>query len=231
MGTSRNRPLLQNCNCQTLNELGKQVADYLPNKKFHDIRNMTEYGGMRRSKAFRHVVLHDLGLHEDHPPMDERFVFDLKSEDRKVGKKIEKENCYDVMEEAFLGMVRGYIPSHRRVNESDGDGGMYSSLVFNRSTAEYSHYSSTVSKESNLSLDQQSPSLGLDDEMLGNVLSSDWNKGFSFYKDESKDSLFATLEEEEIRDENTTHQEDMPSVDNSWLEFVDSQEDSKDEFA
>lgn len=210
--TSRNRPMFQNCNCNTLNQLGKQVAEYLPNKKLQDIRNMTEFEGVRSSMAFRHAVLRTLDLSEKKKQIKETSLKKIDSS------AVPRENCYDVMEEAFLAMVRGHMPAPRQ--EENPNSSMFSSLVIH-------NRNSTV--ESDSSLESQSPSLSFDDEVFGKFLSSDWRKDFNFYEGDCNETS-SVLDSEQAHD--NPPQESMDDMmDFDWLSYVDSQEQNKDEFA
>jgi hypothetical protein len=93
MYTTRNhRPMFQECKCDTVHVLSKQVTSYLQNKRLDQIRSMNEFTSTRSSLAFRHTVLakHDLPRHHTH--------------------------CFDVVEEAFTGMVNNTIPGRRIIN-------------------------------------------------------------------------------------------------------------------
>lgn len=90
--TRMRRPMFQECKCQSLHSLAKRVTSYLPNKRWDHIRSMNDFAFTRSSPAFRHSVLSE----NDLPRTDL--------------------HCFDVVEEAFTGMVNGSIPSKRRMN-------------------------------------------------------------------------------------------------------------------
>jgi len=90
--TRLNKPMFQECECQSLHTLAKLVTSYLPNKRWNHIQGMNEYKCTRSSVAFRHAVLseHDLPRTDTH--------------------------CFDIVEEALSGMLNGNVPSKRRIN-------------------------------------------------------------------------------------------------------------------
>uniref|UniRef100_A0A7S2ED91 Uncharacterized protein n=1 Tax=Trieres chinensis TaxID=1514140 RepID=A0A7S2ED91_TRICV len=96
---TRSRPMLTECKCDAANDIASRIVRYMPGKKFDSVRNATEYEGHRSSVAFREAVMKELGL-------------DGRSEG----------GCYDLVEEAFLAMVRGYVPAPRRTGEGGGGG-------------------------------------------------------------------------------------------------------------
>lgn len=89
--TRTHQPMFQECKCDTVHALSKQVTSYLPNKRLDQIQGMTDFTFTRSSPAFRHAVLaeNDLPRHHTH--------------------------CYDVLEEAFTGMVNNTIPGRRKI--------------------------------------------------------------------------------------------------------------------
>ncbi|KAL3934725.1 MAG: hypothetical protein SGARI_003264 [Bacillariaceae sp.] len=90
--TSRtNRPMFQECSCSSVHKLAKEVTSYLPNKRLDQIQGWNDFTFTRSSEAFRHAVLaqHDLPRHHT--------------------------QCFDVVEEAFTGMVNNTVPARRKV--------------------------------------------------------------------------------------------------------------------
>lgn len=94
--TRMNRPMFQECKCQSLHALAKNVTSFLPNKRWDHVQNMNSFTFTRSSIAFRHAVLSEHGL----PRTDT--------------------NCFDIVEEAFTGMFNGNVPSKRRINAPFG---------------------------------------------------------------------------------------------------------------
>lgn len=90
--TRLNKPMFQECECQSLHTLAKLVTSYLPNKRWDHILCMNEFKSTRSSIAFRHTVLseHDLPRTDTH--------------------------CFDTVEEALSGMLNGDVPPKRRIN-------------------------------------------------------------------------------------------------------------------
>lgn len=94
--TRKKRPMFQECKCQTLHALARQVTFYLPNNSWNHVLCMNDFTSIRSSVAFRHTVLSENGL----PRRDT--------------------HCFDVVEEALTGLLNGRIPSKRRINEPFG---------------------------------------------------------------------------------------------------------------
>ena len=90
--TRKSRPMFQECKCESLHELAQHVTSYLPNKRWDHVQGMNNFTFRRSSNAFRHAVLSEHGL----PRSDT--------------------HCFDVVEEAFTGMLNGNVPSKRRTN-------------------------------------------------------------------------------------------------------------------
>lgn len=86
------RIMFQECKCETVHSLASTIASYLPGKNIDQIKNMTDFTFTRASPAFRHAVLVENNLPRHHI------------------------HCFDVVEEAFTGMVHKTIPGRRRVN-------------------------------------------------------------------------------------------------------------------
>jgi NifU-like protein involved in Fe-S cluster formation len=91
--TRSNRPMFKECGCTTIHRLAQEITDFLPNQKFHRVRNMTEFTSARSSPAFRHAVLTENRL----PKTDIQ--------------------CFDLLEEAFTAMIKGHMPKPRRNSE------------------------------------------------------------------------------------------------------------------
>jgi hypothetical protein len=103
--TRTQRPMVQDCTCPSLHTLAQEVISYLPNKRLDQIQNMNQFSTTRSSPAFRHAVLAEHNL-----PRSNR-------------------HCFDVVEEAFCGVIEGSVPTKRRL---DAD---YNKIL----TAEYLH--------------------------------------------------------------------------------------------
>mmetsp|Transcript_2417 Transcript_2417/g.5250 ORF Transcript_2417/g.5250 Transcript_2417/m.5250 type:complete len:305 (+) Transcript_2417:159-1073(+) len=90
--TRMNRPMLQECKCQSVHALANSVTSYVLNKRWSHIQGMNDFELTRSSVAFRHAVLAENNL----PRKDT--------------------HCFDVVEEAFTGMINGKVPSKRRID-------------------------------------------------------------------------------------------------------------------
>ena len=88
--TARGRPMLKECQCGTLHHLASQVTSQLQGKTTTQAKNMLEFHSTRSSEAFRKTALAVQGL----PSTDT--------------------SCFDVMEEALISMVKGYMPPFRQ---------------------------------------------------------------------------------------------------------------------
>lgn len=90
--TRTHRPMVQECTCPSLHTLAQQVTAYLPKKRLDQIQNMNQFTTTRSSPAFRHAVLaeHNLPRSNTH--------------------------CFDVLEEAFCGVIDGSVPTKRRLD-------------------------------------------------------------------------------------------------------------------
>ena len=89
--TRTHRPMIQECKCSSVHKLATEVASYLPNKRLDQLQQWNDFAFTRSSEAFRHAVLaeHDLPRHHTH--------------------------CFDVVEEAFTGMINNTVPARRKV--------------------------------------------------------------------------------------------------------------------
>lgn len=117
--------LMKECSCNTLNTLGKITSQYLTNKKFHELRNMTEFEGTRSSKSFRYTVLSNL-FHNFASTDKSKFkITKLNEIGKDQTKRLMRESrdsfirqsgkCFDIAEEALMAMARGYMPTPRRI--------------------------------------------------------------------------------------------------------------------
>lgn len=88
--TRTHRPMLQECQCQSLHSLAQTLTSYLPNKRIENVR--PDFQSTRSSTAFRHAVLSSHGLPTTNT------------------------HCFDVVEDAFTAMIDGVIPSKRQIN-------------------------------------------------------------------------------------------------------------------
>lgn len=82
--TSNHKPLLGKCRCETLHHLATSVTEHLQGRRVDQIRNML---GGRSSPAVMHTCLKTQQLNTRHT------------------------HCFQVVEQAVVGMVCGYLPS------------------------------------------------------------------------------------------------------------------------
>eukprot|EP00566_Odontella_aurita_P021229 CAMPEP_0113567644 /NCGR_PEP_ID=MMETSP0015_2-20120614/23393_1 /TAXON_ID=2838 /ORGANISM="Odontella" /LENGTH=221 /DNA_ID=CAMNT_0000470067 /DNA_START=302 /DNA_END=963 /DNA_ORIENTATION=+ /assembly_acc=CAM_ASM_000160 len=88
----KGRPLLTECECRTLHAVASALTSHLPGRTMDAVRNSSEFDGFRSSESFRRAALSSMGLTPT--PSSGR--------------------CYDLVEEAFVAAVRGYVPGPRR---------------------------------------------------------------------------------------------------------------------
>ncbi|KAG7346512.1 hypothetical protein IV203_005586 [Nitzschia inconspicua] len=86
------RPMFQECKCDTVHALSQKITSYLPNKRLDHIRGMNDFTYTRSSPAFRHAVLAENNLPRHHT------------------------HCFDLVEEAFTGMINNSVPARRKIN-------------------------------------------------------------------------------------------------------------------
>lgn len=92
--TRTNKPMMKDCKCKTIHTLAKEVTTFVSWKKMDNVRNLSEFSYTRASPAFRHAVLVGQGL----PRTDT--------------------HCFDVVEEAYTAMIKGFMPGGRRTKRS-----------------------------------------------------------------------------------------------------------------
>jgi len=89
------RPVLQECSCTTLHNLASNISNKITYHSLEEVRNMTEFKGIRSSEAFRYAALHNNNL------------------------STKDTHCFDIVEEAFTAMIRGNMLSPRQEEEKD----------------------------------------------------------------------------------------------------------------
>lgn len=88
--TTTKKPMLKECKCTTLHTLAQEITAYVTDKNLDYVRNLSEFAFTRSSPAFRHAVLVDNQL----PRTDT--------------------HCFDVVEEAYTAMLKGFLPRQRK---------------------------------------------------------------------------------------------------------------------
>jgi len=99
----KGRPILKECSCKTLHVLAKSITDALPKLTLSQAQNQLEFSGVRSSTAFRYSVLKKYNLLRE-------------QEDRAMNGVIHHEHeghCFDLVEEALVACLKGYIPRPR----------------------------------------------------------------------------------------------------------------------
>lgn len=97
------KPMFTPCNCKTLHKLSSSIAQSLPGKTMSQLRNET--CGIR-TDAFKYLVLRNMDLYPARQVKGEHEP-NIESNER-VNK------CYDLVEEAYLSMVRGHSIAPRK---------------------------------------------------------------------------------------------------------------------
>jgi len=118
------RPMLQNCTCNTLHKLASSISKNINHCSLEEVRNMTEFKGIRSSEAFRHAALHNNNL------------------------STTDTHCFDVVEEAFTAMVRGNMLSARRKENIElisDDFKKSKILEYNQQKSEWDEYQDSLS--------------------------------------------------------------------------------------
>ena len=193
----KNRPMLQECKCQSLHALAKHITSYLPNKEWNQVQGMNDFTSVRSSIAFRHAVLSEHGL----PRTDT--------------------HCFDIVEEAFTGLLNGHIPSERRINEPFGK--ILTAECLQRRPAT-SHDRVKRNCEHSLPHDDRVETVaGTDQQGIG----ADSNRVFmSTPKITSELGMFDVETENWLDEENCDRGEattDSKSNDLDWVSYVDEQ--------
>lgn len=103
---THSRPLLKPCHCKTLHLLAKTIVNVLPQYTLSQAQNQLEFSGSRSSSAFRYTVLKNLDLIGDDAATTYNTL-DINN--------ISQGHCYDLVEDALMACLHGYIPKPRRV--------------------------------------------------------------------------------------------------------------------
>mmetsp|Transcript_18561 Transcript_18561/g.25540 ORF Transcript_18561/g.25540 Transcript_18561/m.25540 type:complete len:352 (-) Transcript_18561:88-1143(-) len=91
--TSKSRPLLTKCSCPTLHNLASRIVEHTDGKSLSSLRNELQFNSTRSSTSFRHTALKESNSDVSHT------------------------HCYDLVEEAYIAMLWGYMPRPRRQEE------------------------------------------------------------------------------------------------------------------
>ena len=102
--TSKGRPMITECKCKPLKRLANAVCEQLPNKSMAELRNSLEFASTRSSPAFRQHLLNVFG-----------YSNSLHNKQANAGR------CFDLVEEVFVGLIKGYMPATREEHQHDHD--------------------------------------------------------------------------------------------------------------
>lgn len=125
--TQNGRPLLKKCQCQTLHGLAQTITEILPKYSLSQAQNQLEYAGIRSSPAFRYTALKNLNLlrnNDSHVDAPRNGIHDknkIDSSSRSTSDSLGEINinnipeghCYDLVEDALIACIQGYIPKPR----------------------------------------------------------------------------------------------------------------------
>lgn len=175
-----NRPMLKDCKCKTVHTLAKEITSFVVNKNLDRVRNMSEFSFTRSSPAFRHAVLVSNQL----PRTDT--------------------HCFDVLEEAYTAMIKGFLPRQRQ-NMSSFDKILTADFVWDAPTDYDEILASTARRRSATSIKP----LSMSTPRAVSTLSM-----FDINAEYWENEEFHKAEEEE-------KQQRKKSLD--WLSFVDEQ--------
>ena len=92
--STKGRPILTECRCPTVHQLSSRITGYLRDRSLQHIYNTVEFSGVRSSPSFRRAVLAENGLGRG------------------------STGCYDLVEEAFVACIKGYMPKPRRAHDA-----------------------------------------------------------------------------------------------------------------
>lgn len=89
--TSKGRPMMKECKCQTVHQLSEAVCDFMKGKNLQTFKStQLEFASNRSSVSFQKAVLQEQQLPAN------------------------TTHCFDVVEEALTAMCKGYLPKPRR---------------------------------------------------------------------------------------------------------------------
>ena len=92
--STKGRPILTECRCPTVHQLSSRITGYLRDRSLQHIYNTVEFSGVRSSPGFRRAVLAENGLGRG------------------------STGCYDLVEEAFVACIKGYMPKPRGAHDA-----------------------------------------------------------------------------------------------------------------
>ncbi len=127
----RGRPILKECKCETVHSLSQRIIESMSNMTLAQAQNQLEFLSARSSPAFRYTVLKKHGLlttDQGHgtnsirkTDADSKMMVDARS-NRNVEEIIldlREGHCFDLVEEALVACLKGYMPQPRRQNTTN----------------------------------------------------------------------------------------------------------------
>jgi hypothetical protein len=123
--TSNGKPMLKECKCQTVHSLATTITESMSSMKLSQAQNQLEFLGVRSSPAFRYTVLknHNLLNKEDEAGA---MIMSMKGtqNQQQVKSSVEEKifnvkegHCFDLVEDALVACLNGYMPKPRRTNK------------------------------------------------------------------------------------------------------------------
>eukprot|EP00557_Chaetoceros_sp_GSL56_P013996 CAMPEP_0176478106 /NCGR_PEP_ID=MMETSP0200_2-20121128/1006_1 /TAXON_ID=947934 /ORGANISM="Chaetoceros sp., Strain GSL56" /LENGTH=473 /DNA_ID=CAMNT_0017874015 /DNA_START=213 /DNA_END=1634 /DNA_ORIENTATION=- len=121
--SSSSRPLLKPCHCKTLHSLAKNIVQILPRYSLSQAQNQLEFSGSRSSPSFRYTVLKNLDLItvDNHVMTSDTSAStnNVRNESLDIN-NIPQAHCYDLVEDALMACLHGYIPKPRNHAHATG---------------------------------------------------------------------------------------------------------------
>ena len=115
------RPLVEACKCKTLHGLANTITEVLPKYRLSQAQNQLEYVGTRSSTAFRYSALKNLDLLQSEKKSQGGSFLTNDNDDARRTERgvnindIPEGHCYDLVEEALIACLQGYIPKPRPI--------------------------------------------------------------------------------------------------------------------
>lgn len=106
--TSQHKPMMKDCKCQTIHSLASTIVETLPTMTLEQAQNQVEFRGVRSSPSFRYSVL------KNHNLLKKSIVNTNKNCFEKQILNVNGGHCFDLVEEAAVACLNGYMPQPRR---------------------------------------------------------------------------------------------------------------------
>lgn len=127
-GANDQRPMLKECKCTTLKSLAEAVCNQLPGQTLAQAQNQLEFTGVRSSLAFRYTVLRNLELISTVSSPEITPLLSSTSSPLQLPSPVSymhdipEGRCFDLVEEALVACLKGYIPKPRLVSHFPSTG-------------------------------------------------------------------------------------------------------------